>query len=271
MNDAPYQFWSFMMASFVVCLFACCLIMCFVWAWSKRIENAGVADIFRAVNFIVIALLLLNYNGFRLSPLALVCLMLIIAMGRLGIYLGVRSGKNIYREEGRYRRLRAGWGLGANQKFFWLFQLRALVNVLLSLPFFLVAAGNKQAPGDWELAGMGIWVIGFLGEAAADAQLAAFRRNPANKGKVCSEGLWNYSRHPNYFFEWLMWMAYFVYALGSPYGWLAVLSPVIVLYLLLKVTGIPVTEEQCLRSKGDAYENYQRQTSVFVPWFKKKN
>jgi steroid 5-alpha reductase family enzyme len=108
-----------------------------------------------------------------------------------------------------------------------------------------------------------------LGETVADAQLAAFKKALENKGKVCDTGLWGYSRHPNYFFEWLMWVSYFLFALASPYWYLAIISPVIILYLLLKVTGIPATEQQSIRSKGEAFKIYQRKTSVFIPWFKK--
>jgi steroid 5-alpha reductase family enzyme len=121
-----------------------------------------------------------------------------------------------------------------------------------------------------EYAGFILWFISVTGETIADRQLAAFKKNPANKGKICQVGLWNYSRHPNYFFEWLMWFSYFVFALGSPWGILAIISPAVILYLLLKVTGIPATEEQSLRSKGEAFKAYQASTSVFVPWLKKK-
>jgi steroid 5-alpha reductase family enzyme len=115
-----------------------------------------------------------------------------------------------------------------------------------------------------------LWLISVLGESIADAQLRAFKKDSANKGKVCSKGLWNYSRHPNYFFQWMMWMAYLVFALASPYGYLAIISPAIILYLLLRVTGIPITEEQSIRSKGDTFREYQKTTSAFVPWFKKR-
>jgi steroid 5-alpha reductase family enzyme len=110
----------------------------------------------------------------------------------------------------------------------------------------------------------------ITGEALADAQLAAFKRDAANRGRVCEAGLWRYSRHPNYFFEWLIWVAYFVFAVGSPWGWVALIGPASILYLLLRVTGIPMTEEQSLRSRGDAYRRYQRTTSAFIPWLPKK-
>jgi steroid 5-alpha reductase family enzyme len=102
----------------------------------------------------------------------------------------------------------------------------------------------------------------------ADQQLKRFRQDPANKGKVCQTGLWNYSRHPNYFFEWLVWVAFFLAAAATPLGWLTVYCPALMLYFLFRVTGIPATEEQSIRTKGEAYREYQRTTSVFVPWKK---
>jgi steroid 5-alpha reductase family enzyme len=113
-------------------------------------------------------------------------------------------------------------------------------------------------------------LIGMVGEAIADWQLEKFKKDPANKGKTCTAGLWNYSRHPNYFFEWLMWIGCATIALASPWGWLGLLSPALILYFLLGATGIPATEAQALRSRGDEYRAYQRSTNAFVPWFPKK-
>jgi steroid 5-alpha reductase family enzyme len=118
-----------------------------------------------------------------------------------------------------------------------------------------------------EYAGAILWLTAWIGEFVADSQLAGFKRNPANRGAVCSVGLWRYSRHPNYFCEWLIWLAFAVFAIGSPYGYVALFSPALMLYFLFQVTGIPATEAQALRSKGDAYRRYQESTSVFVPWF----
>jgi steroid 5-alpha reductase family enzyme len=112
-------------------------------------------------------------------------------------------------------------------------------------------------------------LVAVAGEAIADAQLASFKRNPGDEGRVCDTGLWRYSRHPNYFFEWLVWVAYFVFALASPWGWIAAIGPASILFLLLRITGIPLTEQQAVRSKGDAYRRYQQTTSAFVPWRRK--
>ena len=168
-------------------------------------------------------------------------------------------------EDGRYQQLRKEWAPHADRKFFWFFQFQGLSNVLLSVPFIISALNHETALGIAEYMGVVLWVISVTGEAIADRQLHVFKTK--NKGLVCNTGLWRYSRHPNYFFEWLMWVSYSIFALGSPYGYLGVISPLIILYLLLKVTGIPATEEQSLRSKGEAYKAYQRSTSAFIPWF----
>ena len=121
----------------------------------------------------------------------------------------------------------------------------------------------------YDIVGAGLWLIGLAGESLADAQLRRFKARPESKGKTCREGLWNYSRHPNYFFEWLIWIGYGILALGAPWGWLGMISPLAILYILTRLTGIPLTEEQAIRSRGDDYRDYQRTTSAFIPWFKK--
>jgi steroid 5-alpha reductase family enzyme len=250
-------------------LLACCVIMFLVWLWSLRIKNAGVVDIFWSYNFPVIAIiLLLLAPGFQTRKL-LICGMVIIAGGRLGTHLAVRVLKHLRQEEPRYAQIRKDWGKNAEVKMAFFFQMQAISNVLLAIPFFIITLNTGHQLVVIEYAGLVLWLISVVGEATADAQLAAFKKDPGNKGKVCDTGLWGYSRHPNYFFEWLMWVSYFVFALGSPYGYLAIISPAIILYLLLKVTGIPTTEEQSLRSKGEAFKKYQQRTSAFVPWFKK--
>ncbi|MBS1529821.1 MAG: DUF1295 domain-containing protein [Bacteroidetes bacterium] len=251
-------------------LIACSLIMLAVWFWAHRIKNAGVVDIFWSYNFPVIAIiLLLLAPGFETRKL-LICGMVVIAGGRLGTYILTRTVSHIHEEEGRYQQLRKEWGPNPDWVFFWFFQGQALSNVILAVPFFVVCMNPSTTISLLEYAGAALWLISVVGESIADAQLRTFKKALSNKGKVCSRGLWNYSRHPNYFFQWMIWMSYFVFALGSPYGYLAVISPAIILYLLLRVTGIPITEEQSIRSKGDAFREYQKTTSAFVPWFKKR-
>jgi len=104
-------------------------------------------------------------------------------------------------------------------------------------------------------------------EAISDLQLHRFRQQPENKGEVCRVGFWNYSRHPNYFFEWLHWWTYVLLAITAPLGWLTILAPVAMWFFLNRVTGIPHTEIQAIKSRGDKYRNYQQTTNAFFPWF----
>jgi steroid 5-alpha reductase family enzyme len=135
-----------------------------------------------------------------------------------------------------------------------------------------LAAMNPAEGFQWfEYIGVAIWAISILGESLADGQLAAFKRKPESKGHTCREGLWRYSRHPNYFFEWFIWIGYALVGLGADYGWLGFISQAFILYFLLRVTGIPATEAQAVRSRGDDYREYQRTTSAFVPWFPKES
>ena len=107
------------------------------------------------------------------------------------------------------------------------------------------------------------------GESVADAQLHRFRSQPSNAGRTCSQGLWNYSRHPNYFFEWLHWFSYVAWALPYDWGWLSLMAPVVMFYLLFSVTGIPYAEKRALLNRGDEYRTYQKRTHAFFPFFHK--
>jgi steroid 5-alpha reductase family enzyme len=173
-------------------------------------------------------------------------------------------------EEGRYVQLRKDWKTDLPLRFLFFFEFQALLVVVLSAPFLMACMNPRSPLGTTEKVGAAIWLIGILGEAFADRQLSSFKRNAENKGKTFREGLWKYSRHPNYFFEWLIWVGYAVFAITSPYGWIGLISPALILYFLLGVTGIPATEAQALRSRGNEYRAYQRTTSSFVPWFPKK-
>jgi steroid 5-alpha reductase family enzyme len=152
---------------------------------------------------------------------------------------------------------------------FGFFQLQAALLVLLSVPF-LIACLNPQPQINWlEWLGAAVWLVAVGGEGISDHQLKQFKENPANKGEVCQAGLWHYSRHPNYFFEWLVWVAFFLFALGSPLGCATIYCPALMLYFLIRVTGIPMTEDLAVKTKGEKYRAYQRTTSRFVPWFPK--
>ena len=248
--------------------------MTVTWFVARKQNNYSIVDAVWSFGFAPIAALYLLGQKNMPEQAMLFTLMVAFWSLRLGTHLGLRIAKHHPHEDVRYAKLRADWGAAVDRKMFWFFQLQGALQVVLSVPF-LFACSRQTNPKvaltlDWlALAGFALWLLGLLGESLADRQLARFRADPANKGKVCQAGLWNYSRHPNYFFEWLVWVGYAVFALGSPWGWLGLIAPALMLHFLLNVTGIPMTEELSLKSKGDAYRDYQRTTSAFVPWFKK--
>ena len=244
------------------------LLMLLAWAVQWRTADAGIVDVAWATGLGLLAI------GYALladgDPLRRM-LMAIMAGGwsfRLAGYLLVNRvmGKP---EDGRYQRLRAHWREQAQLKFLGFFQAQALLTVLFAIPFLVVALTPERPPLIAVLAAVALWLLAVGGEALADRQLAAWRANPVNRGRTCRAGLWRYSRHPNYFFEWLHWWSYPLLAWGSPEGWLTLLGPALMLYALLKITGIPYTEQQALASRGDDYRAYQRTTSAFIPWFPK--
>jgi steroid 5-alpha reductase family enzyme len=248
-------------------LAAACFIMTMVYLWALKIKNNGIVDIFWALNFLVIATITYALaNGYEARKLVVFALASLWS-SRLGIYLLIRVGGHLKEEEGRYKALRAEW---SNAKFFGFYQVQALSNVFLSIPFFVTSLNPSPQLNLLEYAGAALWFLSILGEGISDWQLHYFKSKPANKGKVCQYGLWNYSRHPNYFFQLMIWISVSVFSISSPYGWLSLLCPLSIGFLIFKVTGIPMTEEQAVRSKGEAYKEYQRTTSAFVPWFKKK-
>jgi len=232
---------------------------------ARRLDNFGIADIVWAILFPALVLLYafhLPGDPFRTS----VFLILVLFWGgRLGIHLARRIRHEHPREDGRYHQLRHNWGPRFPLIMFGFFTAQAVSAWALAIPFTLILANPDPGLGSWEIAGTLLWGIALAGEAAADAQLRRFKNQNDNQGLTCRSGLWNYSRHPNYFFQWLSWIALFVFACGTPWGWIAFYAPLIMLYLLLRVTGIPPTEAQALRSKGDAYRRYQQTTNAFFP------
>ncbi len=169
----------------------------------------------------------------------------------------------------RYTMIRERWQNHIGIKFLFVFELKALLAVVLSIPFALLAMDPLQRITGYEWLGLSLWVIAFWGEYVADSQLKHFKADPENQGLVCQEGLWYHSRHPNYFFEWMIWVAYFVSALATSYGAWTIICPMLMLFLLLRATGIPMTEKHALQSRGEEYAENQRTTSRFIPWTKK--
>jgi len=242
------------------------LVMAGVWAVARRIRNASIVDIAWSANFSLLALLYAaTLPGYRPRRLLIGAMTLLWSL-RLAFHLCRRVMRHHPVEDGRYEELRRDWGPHADRRFFWFFQAQGLLNLVLGVPLLLACANPAPALHPLEWAGAALFTVALAGESLADHQLEAWKRLPANRGKSCRAGLWRYSRHPNYFFEWLLWVAFFVFATASPWGWLSLYAPALMLFFLFRVTGIPITEAQALKSRGDDYREYQRTTSAFVPW-----
>ncbi len=183
---------------------------------------------------------------------------------RLGGHLQARIRRAHPEEDARYAKLREVWKGREGRSFFWFFQGQAFSVLVLALPFLMIAR-DAGGWGVWETLGLIVAVSGIAGEGLADHQMSVFKKRNRDSKAVCSDGLWRFSRHPNYFFESVIWLGFYLLACGSDYGWATIHAPALILFLLLRVTGIPPTEAASLARKGDAYRDYQRQTSAFIP------
>ena len=244
------------------------IIFTITWMAQLKTKNAAIVDTIWSASFPLLAsIYFLVVDGF--VPRQLIILFMVVIWGtRLALYLLSRTiGQP---EDARYTALRREWGKNENILMLRFYYFQAGLALLLSLPFVLINLNTTKSLLVIEWLGAGLWLIAVMGESLADSQLKKFKAEAGNNGKVCDAGLWYYSRHPNYFFEWLIWVSYFIFSLGSSWGFLTVICPLLMLYFLLKVTGIRYTEAQSLKSRGAAYEIYQKTTSPFVPWLKKK-
>ncbi|MCK1390944.1 DUF1295 domain-containing protein [Bradyrhizobium sp. 1] len=184
---------------------------------------------------------------------------------RLGSHIARRT-RGIT-DDPRYAKLIREWGADATSRMLGLLQKQALVSIPLALSMWLAAAAPGPVHPVQAATALLIFVVAIAGEAAADEQLRRFRHDPGNEGRICDVGLWRWSRHPNYFFEWLGWLAYPVLAIdptGSDlWGYFALVAPLCMYWLLVYVSGIPPLKEHMLASRGDAFRKYQTATNVF--------
>jgi steroid 5-alpha reductase family enzyme len=172
-------------------------------------------------------------------------------------------------DDPRYRHWINQWGATADRRMFWHLQLQAAFGVLLGLCIVLAGQNPHAGLRPQDILGVSILLTGIVGETVADRQMRQYRVRTAGTKGICDIGLWRFSRHPNYFFEWLCWCAYPVIAMdmdgSNAYGWVALAAPVCMYWLLTAVSGIPPLEEHMLRTRGEAYRAYQRRTSAFFP------
>ncbi len=245
------------------------LVMAAMFFLGRRMGNMGIVDAAWALGVATLAVTYaLIFDGALVSRIAVA--VFAGAWGlRLGLYILFNRviGKP---EDGRYADLIDAWGDNASRRLFLFFQYQAVFIVVFSLPFLPLALA-PTAPAPWQLAvAAALWCVSVLGESLADRQLARWRGNPENRGRTCRAGLWQYSRHPNYFFEWVYWWTYVALGITAPFGWITLLGPVLMFFFLYRVTGIPYTEKQALKSRGEDYRRYQQNVNAFFPWFPRK-
>ena len=236
------------------------------WLFALRTKNASYVDVIWSYGVGVLGIFYLFYFSDNCDPGRLA-----LFQGLLGVW-SIRLGTHLLRrcwgkpEDARYAYLREVLGKNANLGLFAFFQIQAFWTVLFASPFLILV--QNQAPlGFWDHVGTIIWIVGFVGVSLSDKQLRIFKSNPKRTRKeVCDTGLWKYSRHPNYFFEWILWLSYIplgYHASGWP--WLFLIPPVLYLFLTT-ITRIPFVEARKLEASGDAYTSYVANTSSFFPW-----
>ena len=247
------------------------LVMTAAWAVVLRSGNSGWVDVIwsfaTGLAGVAAALWTTESHDALFARQIIVALLAAIWCFRLGLHIAQRTVKG--GDDPRYAELRKQWGEQYRPKLFWFLQIQALAAFLLALCIGI--AGHNPAPalGLGDFLGLGVMVVAIIGEAISDRQLAAFRNDRANKGKICDAGLWGVSRHPNYFFEWLGWCAYVLIAIdlssSYPWGFLTLAAPAFMYWLLVHVSGIPPLEEHMLRSRGEAFRHYQMRVRAFWP------
>jgi steroid 5-alpha reductase family enzyme len=263
------------MPGFLGALAGCAiLVLAYMTVWfvvALARKDNSVADIAWGPGFVLVAAYTFFFRRASLFPPLLVSSLVAIWGLRLARHIFVRNWKR--GEDPRYAAWRQTWG----RSFLWrsylqVFLLQGFFLLVIASPVILVNAYRwDRPPGSYGRgilqAGVLVWIVGFVFEAVGDAQLARFKRDPANKGKIMDRGLWRYTRHPNYFGESLMWWGIFLVALDAPYGWAMIVSPVLITFLLVRVSGIPLLEKRYAGNPD--FQAYARRTSAFVPWFPK--
>jgi len=241
-------------------LLAIAIVAGLAWIASVVRRDAGVADIAWSL-LIAAAAFAYAMGQDETARTMLVLSMTAVWAARLALHIGRRSRG--HPEDRRYRDMRARHEPGFAWKSLYLvFGLQALIAWIISLP--LLGALRGHEPLGWlDVAGVLLWLAGFLYETIADWQLLRFSRNPDNRGKVLNSGLWRYSRHPNYFGEFLVWWGFFLVAWSAGAGW-SVISPIIVSVLLLRVSGVPLLEKD-IGERRPGYRAYVLATNAFFP------
>lgn len=240
----------------------------FTVLWWRQLytRNATAVDLAWCLSLAsVAAYWFLSGDGDALRRLVSGCLFTAAAL-RLGWHVWHDRMAANKPEDGRYTMLRERFAAQEHKAFFAFYQAQAVFVLAFSLPAWAIAQIDQPFGSLADIIGISIWLIAWLIEWLADHQLAHWRNNPEHAGQTCRHGLWAWSRHPNYFGQWLQSVGWTICALQSPIWFIMLLWPCFVLWLLFRMTGIPYAEKRALQSRGDDYRKYQQHVSPFFPW-----
>lgn len=253
---------------YIIAFVAILLMMTILWLISIKIRNVSIVDLFWGFGFVVAAAVyFVLTDGFIVRKILLMSLVAIWGL-RLSVYLAWRNlGKG---EDFRYRKFRKDFG---EHRYWWysffsVFLFQGVLMWLISAPLLGGQFYEDHGLGILDFIGIAIWIVGFVFEAGGDIQLARFKANPANKGKVLDTGFWRYTRHPNYFGDAAIWSGYALICLSAG-SHIPLLGSVLMTALIVKVSGVALLEKSLTASKP-GYQEYVRKTSAFIPWFPKK-
>lgn len=254
-----------MMASVAVATGITSVLFLLAWWYASRVDNYSLVDAVWSFGIGLVGLFWLTQSSGGPKSWVAGGLLTVWSL-RLTWHLQRRIRKHHPNEDSRYVKLREVWKGRVVSGFFWFFQAQAISVILLALPFLFISRDPDNTWGTWESVGLVLCIMGIFGESLADSQMSAFKAGNPDPKLVCKRGLWRYSRHPNYFFESVIWIGFYIFACGSDWGWVTIHAPAMIIYLLLRVTGIPPTEAAAVLRKGEAYREYQKNTSAFIPW-----
>ena len=241
------------------------VIMVYMTVWflvAQALKRNDVADIAWGIGFIVTAISVIVITD-SIAWRGVLALLLVTLWGvRLAFHVFLRNRRKS--EDPRYSKWRRKWGKHVKVRaYFQVFLLQGVLIIVISLPVTIAIKYGQSPLNLLDLLGVCIWFGGFFFEVVGDYQLVKHKRDPANQGKIMTQGLWKYTRHPNYFGEVVLWWGVYLIALSVPLGWTTILGPITITYLILKVSGIPLLEEKY--EDNPEFQMYKRRTSAFLP------
>lgn len=258
-----------MLTLFLQALLVIFILVTLLWLLSVVIKNVSIVDLFWGTGFVIInAVYFFSWGGYYIRNILLLALVSLWGL-RLSIYLAWRNiGKG---EDFRYQEFRRKYGA---HRYWWVsyfqtFLLQGALMMFVSLPLLGAHAHTVSNELGWlDYVGIVVFIIGFSFEAGGDLQLALFKKNPNNKGKVLNRGFWKYTRHPNYFGDSAVWWAFALFSISAGNYWTFIGSIAMTL-LLIKVSGVALLEKTLKETKPQ-YREYIQKTNSFIPWFPKK-